>query len=91
MDIPKMKTLMGSSEKDVLISIGTSFERGLAYSEVTELRERYGMNKLESEEKESLCYKFLSTFKDPLILMLLGSCVLSVIVGQVYCKNLQVH
>ena len=54
-----------------------------SFSEVSELRQRHGWNKLESEEKEHIVIRFLSTFKDPLILMLLGSCALSIIVGQV--------
>ena len=79
-----MKVLLESRAEDVIASIGTSIDKGLSYSDVSELRTRYGSNKLEGEEKEHLIFRFLSTFKDPLILMLLGSCALSIFVGQVY-------
>ena len=85
-----MKVLLKSHAEDVIASIGTSVDKGLSYSDVSELRTRYGSNKLEGEEKEHLVLRFLSTFKDPLILMLLGSCALSIFVGQVLLISSQI-
>eukprot|EP01035_Chromulina_nebulosa_P019470 gene19470-25352_t len=55
---------------------------GLSHSSIQSLRKEYGLNKLESEEKENIVLRYILQFKDPLILLLLGSAILSVIVGQ---------
>jgi Ca2+-transporting ATPase len=49
---------------------------------VASLRRAHGLNKLEEEEEEHIVMRFLGQFKDPLILLLLGSAALSIIVGQ---------
>lgn len=83
MELPTAVELLHTHPADIEIVLGKGLEKGLTFSEVSELRQRHGWNKLESEEKEHIVIRFLSTFKDPLILMLLGSCALSIIVGQV--------
>lgn len=55
---------------------------GLSISAITNLRKIHGENKLSDEEKEHIIIRFIGQFKDPLILLLLGSATLSVIVGQ---------
>jgi Ca2+-transporting ATPase len=57
--------------------------RGLYSSDVIGLRALYGSNELEAEDEESIFSKFIDSFKDPLILLLLGSAVVSVIMGQI--------
>lgn len=60
----------------------TDTTRGLYSSDVLGLRALYGSNELEAADEESLFSKFLDSFKDPLILLLLGSACISVIMGQ---------
>lgn len=55
---------------------------GLSSGDAAARLQLHGLNKLETEEKEHICWKYLETFKEPLILLLLGSAILSVIVGQ---------
>ena len=83
MEIPPLHQIMDSPVEDVLIALATDAEKGLSYSEISTRRALYGLNKLESDEKEHIIIRFICQFKDPLILMLLGSAVLSTIVGQV--------
>ena len=45
---------------------------------------------IEHNRQESIWFKYIMQFKEPLILMLLGSAVLSVIVGQV-SKSTDLH
>jgi Ca2+-transporting ATPase len=56
--------------------------KGLYTSDVHSLRALYGSNELEAADEESLFSKFLDSFKDPLILLLLGSACISVLMGQ---------
>ena len=54
---------------------------GLSRQNVNKLHELYGFNRLEAEE-ESMHSKFLEQFKDPMILLLCASAVVSLLVGQ---------
>ena len=83
MELLRNVDLLRTQPAEIKAAIGTIAEKGLTFSEVSELRKIHGLNKLESEEKVHILIKFLSTFKDPLILMLLSSCALSTMVGQV--------
>ncbi|KAJ3326148.1 High affinity Ca2+/Mn2+ P-type ATPase-like protein [Boothiomyces sp. JEL0866] len=56
---------------------------GLTSDQIPPRRVKYGPNEIELEEKETLLEKFIEQFKDPLILMLLCSALLSLLVGQV--------
>ncbi|KAJ3272284.1 High affinity Ca2+/Mn2+ P-type ATPase-like protein [Terramyces sp. JEL0728] len=56
---------------------------GLTTDQILPRRNKYGSNEIELEEKESMLEKFIEQFKDPLILMLLLSALLSLLVGQV--------
>ena len=49
---------------------------------VASRRRSHGFNELEEEEKESMFTKFLSQLKEPLILLLFGSAVVSLILKQ---------
>jgi len=71
-----------SSVEEILGGYYTDLSTGLLADNVDSLRQLHGVNKLESDAKEHICIQYIEQFKDPLILMLLGSAVLSVIVGQ---------
>lgn len=90
MEIPPMNQILESTTEQVLIGLGSNAEKGLSFSEIASRRAIHGMNKLESDEKEHIVIRFICQFKDPLILMLLGSAVLSVFVGQVFIASLLV-
>jgi Ca2+-transporting ATPase len=53
---------------------------GLSDEQVLANREAYGVNQLEEKKKTPLIIKFLSEFKDPLIIILIIAAVVSVIV-----------
>jgi Ca2+-transporting ATPase len=55
---------------------------GLSSGDASARLALHGPNKLEVDEADHICWKFVETFKEPLILLLLGSAVLSVFVGQ---------
>ena len=67
---------------ELIASLNTSLEIGLTSAAVANLQRVHGMNALEGEEKEHIVLRFIGQFKDPLILLLLGSAILSVCVGQ---------
>lgn len=71
------------SVEQVANDFNTDPNRGIYSSDVHGLRALYGSNELEVEDEESLFSKFIGSFKDPLILLLLGSAVISVIMGQI--------
>ena len=73
---------MKSQPEELLVALNTSFEVGLTSVSVANLQRVHGMNALEGEEKEHILLRYIGQFKDPLILLLLGSAVLSVCVGQ---------
>ncbi|KAI8879967.1 PMR1-type calcium-transporting P-type ATPase [Backusella circina FSU 941] len=66
----------------VASDFNTDIHNGLHSSDITGLRGLYGTNELETEDEESLLSKFLDSFKDPLILLLLGSACISILMGQ---------
>ncbi|KAI8366229.1 PMR1-type calcium-transporting P-type ATPase [Blakeslea trispora] len=78
---PSAKAARQSVEQ-VAHEFNTDCKRGLSSSEVVGLRNIYGINELEAGEEESLFSKFIDSFKDPLILLLLGSAGVSIIMGQ---------
>lgn len=79
---PSAKAARQSAEH-VANEFNTDPNRGLYTSDIVGLRALYGSNELEAEDDESLFSKFIGSFKDPLILLLLGSAVISVIMGQI--------
>ena len=79
---PSAKAARQSIEH-VSSDFNTDPTRGLYSSDILNLRGLYGSNELEAEDDESLLSKFIGSFKDPLILLLLGSAVISVLMGQI--------
>ncbi|KAG5184494.1 testis secretory pathway calcium transporting ATPase [Tribonema minus] len=55
---------------------------GLTLAEVEVRKTMYPLNELDADDPEPLYMKFLDTFKDPLIMLLLASCVVSAVMRQ---------
>ncbi|ORX54116.1 PMR1-type calcium-transporting P-type ATPase [Hesseltinella vesiculosa] len=71
------------SVNQVASDFNTHLSTGLRFADVTLLRSIYGWNELEKGKEESLTAKFLKSFSEnPLILLLLGSAVVSLLMGQ---------
>uniref|UniRef100_A0A671LY92 Calcium-transporting ATPase n=1 Tax=Sinocyclocheilus anshuiensis TaxID=1608454 RepID=A0A671LY92_9TELE len=62
--------------------INSSLKFGLTQEEVTRRRAYHGWNEFDISEDEPLWKRYLSQFKDPLILLLLASAVISVLMRQ---------
>ncbi|MDE6047075.1 MAG: HAD-IC family P-type ATPase, partial [Anaeroplasmataceae bacterium] len=58
---------------------GTSISNGLNTISVTKNRKAYGENKIKEKKKANIFVKFLKSFKDSLILILMASAIISVI------------
>ena len=62
--------------------VGAHADDGLAAQEVDRRRQISGPNELAKTEEETACAKFLEQLKEPLILLLFGSTVVSSLLGQ---------
>ena len=60
--------------------LNSNLDCGLSLSQVEENQKKYGKNVLEEKKKTPLIIKFLSEFKDPLIIILIIAAIVSVIV-----------
>jgi P-type Ca2+ transporter type 2C len=65
------------SVSEVLDRLQTDAGLGLTEAEVAARQRQHLPNELEAEDPEPLYKKFFDTFKDPLILLLLASCLVS--------------
>ena len=65
---------------DVVSELGSDVQKGLTTQEIEVRREKYGKNALEEHKKETLLVKFLKSFADVLIIILLVAAVVSLIV-----------
>ncbi len=65
------------SKEELLNSYDVKIDRGLSSTQVTDNRERYGENKLPEEKEESYLKVFFKSFKEPIIIVLLGAVALS--------------
>lgn len=61
----------------------TNLETGLNHQEVAYRQRIHGPNELTVEDGETIWSKFVDQFKNPLILLLLGSAGLSVLLGEI--------
>eukprot|EP00833_Pecoramyces_ruminatium_P002748 jgi/Orpsp1_1/1176780/evm.model.c7180000058963.1 len=68
--------------EQVITEQNTDLEKGLTTQEADFRIKLNGPNILEPEDEETMIGKFLEQFKDPLIMLLLGSATLSVLMGQ---------
>lgn len=64
-----------------------SNENGLTSSEANSRLEKFGKNKLQEADKETLWQKFINSITDPMILMLLGAALLQAIVNAMQMKD----
>lgn len=64
---------------DLLSRLGTSRETGLSDTDVELRRRQYGLNEMQIHEEEPLLIKYIGQFKDPMILLLLASALISLI------------
>lgn len=66
---------------EVKKKLNTDAYRGLTDKEVLKRRKKYGYNKLDEKKKESIIFKFISQFKDFMIIILLIAALVSAIVS----------
>ncbi len=71
------------SKTSVLEFLKTDEQRGLNKSEVNNLKEKYGPNKLKEKKKKTQVERFFEQFKDVMILILLAAAVISFAVAVV--------
>ncbi|KAF1330371.1 Calcium-translocating p-type atpase, pmca-type, partial [Globisporangium splendens] len=76
-----MNTASSRHHDDVVRELGVDPNYGLSPLNVDERQREYGLNELEGEEEESIVAKFFGQFKDPLIMLLMASGVVSIIMG----------
>lgn len=69
------------THEDIVHDLEVDPHYGLSVLDVEERQREYGLNQLDSDEDESIVLKFIEQFKDPLIMLLMGSGVVSVVMG----------
>ncbi|MDE7105771.1 MAG: calcium-translocating P-type ATPase, PMCA-type [Anaeroplasmataceae bacterium] len=70
---------MQKQVEELMKEYGTSSSNGLNASRVIKNRKTYGENKIKEKKKTSIFVKFLKSFKDSLILILMAAAIISVI------------
>lgn len=78
----KMNYFSQSKEK-VLEELGSSAEKGLNDSQVTQSREKNGENVISEEKQKSLLMIFLEQFADLLVVILIVASIISMLSGEV--------
>ncbi|DAZ95583.1 TPA: hypothetical protein N0F65_006069 [Lagenidium giganteum] len=79
-------SLMRVSSRDheeISKELGVDPNYGLGPLQVDDRHREHGYNEMEEEEEESIIVKFIGQFKDPLIMLLMASGVVSVVMGHV--------
>jgi len=74
--------LVTCSPQEAADQLATHPEYGLDADEVARRRAAHGENALAKDEEEGACAKFVEQLKEPLILLLFGSAVVSSLLGQ---------
>ena len=69
------------TREEVLKSLSSNAERGLASSQVAELQGKFGPNKLSESKKKTNLQRFLEQFKDVMIIILLLAAAVSFVVA----------
>ena len=77
-----VRAIVFRSKAEVLTLYSCDPEAGLSPDEVASRRRSHGYNELEEDEKEPMLTKFLSQLKEPLILLLFGSALVSLLLQQ---------
>ncbi|MGX7011120.1 cation-translocating P-type ATPase [Lactococcus cremoris] len=65
------------SKENILNNYNVKISQGLSETQVIANRERYGENKLPEEKEDSYLKVFLKSFKEPIIIVLMGAVALS--------------
>ncbi len=68
------------SKEQVLKMFSTNETQGLTDSQVKELTEKYGENKLREKKKKSTFQRFMDQFKDVMILILIAAAIVSFVI-----------
>ncbi len=77
-----MKEYWYTEELNSLINIlGSNIETGLTYNEAQQRLQQYGPNELERKKKKHPIFLFFDQFKDPLVIILLGALLISILIG----------
>lgn len=69
--------------EEILDNFNTDPNNGLTSEEVQNRREKYGLNKLITQKKQTLLQMFISQINDILIYILIGAAIISAIVGEI--------
>lgn len=69
-------------KNDLLTELNTNSEKGISQDEANQRLEKYGLNELKEEAKQSLWSKILAQFNDFLIVILIIAAVVSFAVGE---------
>ena len=72
-----------ASAEEVLEEQSSNPETGLATSTAQERLARYGLNKLDEEEKTPLWIRFFQQMADPMVIMLIVAAVISAVTGMI--------
>ena len=75
------------STKEVEKKLGTNMKLGLSEKQVEERRQKYGLNQLKEQKKQSILIRFLKQFNDFMIIILLIASVISAIVSKMEGSN----
>lgn len=75
------------SVDEVKRNLNTNIYNGLTEKEVLKRKKKYGENKLEEKKKESILSKFISQFKDFMIIILLISAIISALMSYIEGTN----
>ena len=76
-----MKNYYSVSVDDLLKELNTSLD-GIKSSEVNDRIEKYGSNKMPDNNKHSLLKIIVGELLDPIVLLLFGAIVVSILVGE---------
>ncbi len=69
------------SKEEVLGNLSTDEVKGLGEKQVSELKEKYGPNKLKEKKKKTNFERFMEQFKDIMILILLAAAAVSFVIA----------
>ena len=76
------------SKEETLNILSTNRETGLSATQVTELQQKHGPNRLKEKKKKSLAQRFFDQFKDVMILILIAAAIVSF---AIVCYNRDWH
>lgn len=74
-------TFFSESKGKVLEFLNTDENRGLTPEQVSELKEKYGPNKLKEKKKKTNLQRFFEQFKDVMIIILIIAAVISFVIA----------